>query len=64
MNNKIVVVRTENPDIFLVAVTDLDSREQAGNFREIIGMFPREHANIIAHGEGKRRDLPVILNWS
>lgn len=62
MNNKIVVVGTGKPDIFLVTVTDLDPHQQAGDFREIIGTFPRELANAVAQQEGERRTLPVILN--
>ena len=62
MNTKIVVVGTEKSDIFLVAVTDLDPHEQAGDFREIIGTFPRELANAVAQREGESRSLPVILN--
>jgi len=64
MNTKIIVVGTEKPDIFLVAVTDLDLHQQAGDFCEIIGTFPRELANAVAQREGERRALPVILNLS
>lgn len=61
MQKHILVARTKEPNLYAVTITDLDPHGLAGDTREILGIYPRDVANLNAMEEGKRRNLPVIV---